>query len=232
MRKSVTARLFALFSFLTLELLLIGGVFVVSLLLFFYLTREVFVARSVQFDNWGFQHMDQLRAAQPWLTSVAKFITFFASFPFLVAAGILAPILLRWWGRKREALELFLAVAGASLFNQLLKTHYHRTRPSSALFFQQGLSFPSGHAMIGMALYGCLAWLLWRHRHHPAWAVLLVLWAVVIGLTRVYLHVHYPTDVLAGFAAGVLWLILLRTALRLWWREEVKIVEAEKGVRG
>ena len=230
MKKPITARLLAVFSFLTLEVLLVGGVFVVSLLLFFYLTRVVFVARSAQFDDWGFRQMDQLRTAQPWMTSVARFITFFASFPFLVVAGIVGPILLRWWGRrKREALELFLAVAGASLFNQLLKTHYHRSRPSTALFFQQGLSFPSGHAMIGMALYGCLAWLLWRHGHHPVWAVLLVLWAIVIGLTRIYLHVHYPTDVLAGFAAGVLWLILLRTALRLWWREKVKLAENERG---
>lgn len=228
MRKSITARLLALFSFLTLEVLLVGGVFVVSLLLFFFLTRVVFVARSAQFDDWGFQHMDHLRTAWPSLTSVARFITFFASFPFLVATGIVGPILLRWRGRKREALELFLAVAGASLFNQLLKTHYHRSRPSNALFFQQGLSFPSGHSMIGMALYGCLAWLLWRHRHHPAWAVLLVLWALVIGLTRIYLHVHYPTDVVAGFAAGILWLILLRTALRLWWREGVKLAENKK----
>ena len=223
MSKSVTVRLLAVFSFLTLEVLVVGAVFLASLLLFFYLTRVVFVAHSAQFDDWGFQRLDELRASRPWLTSVAEFITFFASLPFLAATGILGPALLRWAGHKREALEVFLAVLGASLFNQLLKTHYHRTRPSSALLFQQGLSFPSGHAMIGMALYGCLAWLLWRHRRHPAWVVLLVLWAVVIGLTRIYLHVHYPTDVLAGFAAGLLWLILLRTALRLWWREEVKL---------
>ncbi|WP_375434770.1 phosphatase PAP2 family protein [uncultured Hymenobacter sp.] len=220
MKKPITARLLAVVSFLTLEVLLVGGAFIASLLLFFYLTRVVFVANSAQFDSWGFQHMDELRTTWPWLTSVAKFITFFASFPFLIIAGTLGPALLRWWGRKREALEVFLAVLGASLFNQLLKTHYHRTRPSSALLFQQGLSFPSGHAMIGMALYGSLAWLLWRHRCHPAWVVLLVLWAVVIGFTRIYLHVHYPTDVLAGFAAGILWLILLRIALRLWWREQ------------
>ncbi|HEX8425081.1 phosphatase PAP2 family protein [Hymenobacter sp.] len=213
MRKSLTARLVALFSFLTLEVLVVGGVFVASLLLFFYLTRVVFVAHSAQFDDWGFRLMDTLRAPRPWLTPVAEFITFFASARFLVLAGILGPLWLRWRGHRHEALELFLAVAGSSLFNQLLKTHYHRLRPSSALILQPGLSFPSGHAMIGMALYGCLAWLLWQHRSHPVWATLLVLWALLIGLTRVYLHVHYPTDVVAGFAAGLLWLILLRAAL-------------------
>ncbi|WP_147374720.1 phosphatase PAP2 family protein, partial [Hymenobacter rubripertinctus] len=116
--------------------------------------------------------------------------------------------------------EVFWAVAGSSLLNQVLKTYFHRLRPQSALFQQAGLSFPSGHAMIGLALYGCLAWILWRHRHHPAWAALLLLFALLIGLTRVYLHVHYATDVLAGFAGALLWLILLRGMFQLKIKSE------------
>jgi undecaprenyl-diphosphatase len=80
--------------------------------------------------------------------------------------------------------------------------------------------------MIGVALYGCAAWLLWRHGRHPVWSLLLVVWAAIIGLSRIYLHVHYATDVVAGFAAGIVWLILLRTALRLWWREKNQLVES------
>lgn len=221
--KKLTARLLALFSLLTLEVLLVGSVFLASLVLFFYLTRVVFVANSRTFDNWAIGQANALRGAWPGLTTAAYFVTFFASMPFLVGAGVVLPSLLRWRGRRREALEVLLAVAGSALFNQLLKTHFQRPRPSSALLPQFGLSFPSGHAMIGMALYGCLAWLLWRHGRHPIWAALLLLWAVLIGLTRVYLQVHYATDVLAGFAAGLLWLILLRIALRLFWREKQQI---------
>ncbi|MCA8829156.1 phosphatase PAP2 family protein [Hymenobacter pini] len=218
--KNLAARLAALFSLLTLEVLVVAGVFVGAALLFFYLTRVVFVEHSVRFDNWAFAGMDTLRAAYPGLTAPVRALTFFASLPWLVAAGVGIPALLRWRGHRREALEVLLAVAGATLLNQLLKTHFHRLRPSSALIFQPGLSFPSGHAMIGLALYGCLAWLLWRHERHPIWAILLLTFAVCIGLTRVYLHVHYVTDVLAGFAGALFWLILLRTALRLFWREE------------
>ncbi|WBA42123.1 phosphatase PAP2 family protein [Hymenobacter canadensis] len=226
LRQSVLrARLLALLSFLTLEILLVSGVFLASLGLFFYLTRVVFSAHSLTFDNWAIGQANALRTAWPPVTNSALFVTFFASFPFLVVAAVLLPAALRWQGRKREALEVFLAVAGASLFNQLLKTYFHRPRPATALLPQPGLSFPSGHAMIGMALYGCLAWLLWRHGRHPAWAGLLVLWAVLIGFTRIYLQVHYATDVLAGFAAGLLWLILLRTALRLYWREEQQVLK-------
>ncbi|SHL48384.1 phosphatase PAP2 family protein [Hymenobacter psychrotolerans] len=221
--KKLTARLLALLSLLTLEALVIGSVFLASLLLFFYLTRVVFVAHSLTFDNWAIAQANALRAAWPALTSVVHFVTFFASLPFLAPAGVLLPAALRWRGRKREALELLLAVAGSAILNQLLKMHFQRPRPTTALLAQLGLSFPSGHAMIGMALYGCLAWLLWRHGRHPVWGLLLLLWAVLIGLTRVYLQVHYATDVLAGFAAGLLWLILLRTALRLYWREEQQL---------
>ncbi|GAB3288885.1 phosphatase PAP2 family protein [Hymenobacter tenuis] len=224
--KSFTARLLALLSLLTVEAAVAVGVFLTSALLFFYLTRVVFGARSVEFDAWAFQQMDGIRTSWPTLTSFVHGLTFFASFPFLVTTGLVLPVLLRWRGFKREALEVLLAVGGASLLNQVLKVHFQRARPSTALVLQSGLSFPSGHAMIGVALYGCLAWLLWRHRHHPVWAALLLLFALLIGLTRVYLHVHYITDVLAGFAIGLVWLILVRAGLHLWWRERKELIEA------
>ncbi|MBT9394325.1 phosphatase PAP2 family protein [Hymenobacter sp. NST-14] len=218
MIKRVTARVVAALSWLTLEAAVVGGVFLASAALFFYLTRVVFVAHSVQFDTWAFGQLDRLRAAWPQLTPVVRGLTFFASLPWLVAAGVGIPVLLRRRGHRHEALEVFGAVAGAALLNQLLKTHFHRLRPDSALFFQPGLSFPSGHAMIGLALYGCLAWILWRHRRHPVWAALLLLFALLIGLSRVYLHVHYATDVVAGFAGALFWLILLRGVFQLGFR--------------
>ncbi|UOQ74627.1 phosphatase PAP2 family protein [Hymenobacter cellulosilyticus] len=217
MTKLIT-RLLTLLTFLVVEVGVLLLVFLSSLVAFFYLTRVVFVQHSAVLDQWGFAYMDQLRAAVPGLTSWVIGITFFASAPFLVGAGVLLPALLAWRQRRHEALEVFWAVAGSAILNQIFKTHFHRLRPDTALFPQMGLSFPSGHAMIGMALYGCLAWLLWRHRRHPLLAVALLLWAVLIGCTRIYLHVHYTTDVLAGFVAGLAWLVLLRSGLHLWWR--------------
>ncbi|GAA4017588.1 hypothetical protein GCM10022408_34000 [Hymenobacter fastidiosus] len=226
--KPFLSRLLSRLSFLTVEVAVILLLFGASFAAFFYLIRVVFGVHSVALDTWAFQLLDARRQAAPGLTDWAYVVTFFASAPFLVGITIVLPAGLVWLQRRREALEIFLAVVGASLLNQGLKTHFHRMRPDTALVQQLGLSFPSGHAMIGMALYGCLAWLLWRHGRHPVWAVLLLLWAVLIGLTRVYLHVHYATDVLAGFAAGLGWLILLRTALRLWWREAQVVAGQEK----
>jgi len=217
--KTFLSRLLGRLSFLTAEVLVLLMVFLAAFAGFFFLVRVVFVEHSVALDTWAFHRMEAVRQAAPGLDGWVYGVTFFASAPFLVGAALVLPAGLAWLKRRREALEVFLAVAGAALLNQLLKTHFHRLRPTSALVKQLGLSFPSGHSMIGMALYGCLAWLLWRHGRHPAWAALLLLWALTIGLTRIYLHVHYATDVLAGFAAGLGWLVLLRTALRLWWRE-------------
>jgi undecaprenyl-diphosphatase len=218
-----TSRLLAIISLLTDEIVLGAVLFVAAYGVFFYMARVVFVDNSLALDNWASGVMDALRHANPGLTGPVRFVTFFAALPFLLPAGIIGPLLLHRAGYRREALELVLAMGGGIVLNQLLKTYFGRPRPSNALLQTLGLSFPSGHAMIGLALYGCAAWLLWRHQRHPLWAFLLLAWAVLIGLTRVYLHVHYATDVLAGFAIGLVWLILLRTALRLWWREEVKV---------
>lgn len=218
--KNLTIKLLKLLGLLTVEIVLVSMLFLTTFVVFFYLTRIVFEQQSEALDEAAFQWMDAHRAKWPALTPLIRGVTFFASAPFLVATAILLPAGLALRNYRREGLEVFWAIVGAALLNQLLKTHFHRMRPNTALLQQYGLSFPSGHAMIGLALYGCLAWLLWRHGRHPAWAAALLLWAFVIGLSRVYLHVHYFTDVLAGFAAGLAWLILLRAGLHLWWRKE------------
>jgi membrane-associated phospholipid phosphatase len=217
--KTFLSRVLTRLGFLTAEVAALLLVFAATFAAFFYLVRVVFVAHSVALDGWAFRQMEDLRQAVPGLDNWVYVVTFFGSALYLTAIAVILPVSLRWLGRKREALEVLLAILGAALLNQALKTHFHRLRPETALIKQLGLSFPSGHAMIGMAFYGCLAWLLWRHSRHPAWGALLVLWALLIGLTRIYLHVHYATDVLAGFAGGLGWLVLLRTALHLWWRE-------------
>lgn len=217
---------------LTAEVLVGGGLFLLAFGLFFYLTRVVFAEHSQVFDNWGFAQMDRLRAAHPGLLPWVFRLTYFGSVWFFVPASLLLPFLLHWRGYSRYAVELLLAMAGGAALNELLKAWFHRDRPTTALIYQYGLSFPSGHAMLGMAFYGCLAWLAVQHGRRWGWASLLVLWALLIGLSRVFLHVHYPTDVVAGFAGGTAWLVLLRTGIQLFWRGGRKLeMEAQEEAR-
>ena len=221
-----TSRLLALVGLLSVEIVLGAVLFVAAFAGFFYLSRVVFVQHSVALDNWASGVVDGWRLAVPGLTGPVRIVTFFASLPFLLPASLLAPWLLRRAGHSREAWELVLAMLGGILLNQLLKTYFNRPRPSNALLHTWGLSFPSGHAMLGVIFYGSLAWLLASHLKRPAWAVPLLVWPVLIGVTRVYLHAHYATDVLAGFAGGAAWLVVYRAGLRLFWKEERAVLGA------
>ena len=223
--QSSPSRLASLTSLLTVEVLVGIIVFTMAFGGFYYLTRVVFREHSEVFDDWGFTQMDKLRAALPWSFEVMKFFTFFGSVKFFVPASLLVPVVLHRRGYSRYAIELLLSMAGGLVLNELFKAYFHRDRPSSALFYQYGLSFPSGHAMMSMAYYGCLAWLVVQHSHRWGVGMALLGFAVFIGLTRVYFHVHYPTDVVAGFCGGAAWLVLLRVGIRLFWREKKEIDE-------
>ncbi len=112
-------------------------------------------------------------------------------------------------GLKSDALRLLIALAGGQCLVTGLKLLYHRPRPSPA-FAHLGYSFPSGHSFFAVTMYGLLAERLTRvdPARRPwvrAGAGLLILG---IGFSRVALGVHYPTDVLAGFSAGYVWLRL------------------------
>lgn len=128
-------------------------------------------------------------------------------------AVLAAPILAWFWVRKRkaEALMLVAALVGGAAISSLLKFLYQLPRPDlfPTLLPAAGYSFPSGHALISVCLYGTLAgmWVV-RHPKRPwAWvgAAGLLSCAAVIWWSRLYLAVHWPTDVLGGVLAGSLW---------------------------
>ncbi|MBC8082804.1 MAG: phosphatase PAP2 family protein [Hymenobacter sp.] len=203
---------------LTTEIVGGGLAFGLSIGLFFSLARGVLGQPMGALDEQAFAVADRWRAAAPWLTGMVLFVTLFGSLKFLLPASLLVFYWLRRRGHGRHVLALLLAMSSGWVLNTLLKGWFHRPRPTSALLYQLGQnqlgqSFPSGHAMLSIAFYGYLAWLLVGYGRR-GWAAMLLGWAGLIGLTRVYLHVHYLTDVLAGFAGGVGWLLLLGAGLK------------------
>lgn len=217
---TTTTRAAGFAGLLTAEVIFGATLFVLAFGLFFYLTRVVFLYHSQVFDDWGFAQMDRLRATKPWTRTLVDYLTFFGSIWFFVPVSLLTPYILHRRGFERYAIELLVSMGGGFALNQLLKFCFHRARPATALISQIGLSFPSGHAMMSMAFYGCLAWLAVQYGRRWGVGVALVVFCLLIGLTRVYLHVHYPTDVVAGFAAGAVWLVMLRTGIRVFWKEK------------
>jgi len=123
-------------------------------------------------------------------------------------------------GQRSQATILIIAAAGAIALNNLLKVLFGRARPMlwERVVDVGQYSFPSGHAMISMVIFGTIGYLL--SSKFPLWRIgiisLTILLVTGIGLSRLYLGVHWPTDIVAGYAAGLVWLITCIFSLQVW----------------
>ncbi|RUY75030.1 phosphatase PAP2 family protein, partial [Mesorhizobium sp. M7A.F.Ca.CA.003.01.2.1] len=139
----------------------------------------------------------------------------------IVTAVIVYLLLIR---RPATALFIFVAVAGGQMLSSLLKAGIDRPRPElvSHLVNETTLSFPSGHAMLSAVTYltlGALAARFLPGRTTKIYVLsLAVLTTLLVGISRVYLGVHWPSDVLAGWCAGFVWAMLCWLAARTWQR--------------
>ncbi|MCL5942617.1 MAG: bifunctional DedA family/phosphatase PAP2 family protein [Actinobacteria bacterium] len=156
--------------------------------------------------------------AVPWLTSAMVVVTFFGSAWWTVAVAAAAGGALVWRRRWPEALVLTTATGGSALMTAILKVLVQRPRPDfvDPLIQASGYSFPSGHATAAVALYlplGLLAASWVRHWENRVYVLLGAAAVVVlVGFSRLYLGVHYLTDVLAGYAVGAFWTTICITA--------------------
>ncbi|MDR3719846.1 MAG: phosphatase PAP2 family protein [Bryobacteraceae bacterium] len=154
------------------------------------------------------------------LTVVMQFFSILGSGLFVAIAASSACVVLLVAGERRKALVLAITVAGGSLLMLALKTGFHRQRPEP--FFDTRLpasySFPSGHALLSFCLWGAGAVLL-SSSQEKRW-IRIAIWTfasalvVTIGYSRIYLGVHYPSDVLAGYLAALVWVLGVGIACR------------------
>ena len=159
------------------------------------------------------------RYESPALDGAARVLSLLGS---EVVAALLVVLLVAYVWRRRWglALSLLAVTGGAQLLNNVLKDHFQRPRPAPVLGLipAQQWSFPSGHAMVAAAFYLFLAGVVWG-RLRGGWRMIgttgLVALVVLIGWSRMYLGVHYLTDVLAGYCAGVGWVAAVFAAPRL-----------------
>lgn len=146
------------------------------------------------------------------LTAVMKFFSFIGSAPVVIVLAVLIMLFLFLVLKHRLELILFVTVVlGADILNRILKNLFHRARPTiHPIVTEKGFSFPSGHSMEAFAFYGVLAFLLWRHIPTRTGRGLLLLFSgimiLAIGISRIYLGVHYPSDVVGGYLASGFWL--------------------------
>ena len=152
--------------------------------------------------------------ATPALTAAMRAVSMIGEPTVLIVAGFAAALWLLRTGRERTALRFAAILAGAEILDQLLKLAFHRPRP--AVFFglaePMGYSFPSGHSLVSFAFFGALALFAAPRRWWYFLAAAVPIAA--IGFSRVYLGMHYPSDVLGGWATAAVWLFVVRLAIR------------------
>ena len=185
----------------------LAGVFV-----FLKISDEIMEQEFLQVDKVGLHTARQIQSARG--DRVVLAVTHTGGPLELAALGSAGVIGLFVRGHTADAVTLAAAAAGSGAIVPVLKALFHRPRPPLKLRRApaSGYSYPSGHAFTSLTTYGGIAYLASRHGQltgHPAarwfWAPGL-LWAGLVGLSRVYLEVHYPTDVLASWSAGTIWL--------------------------
>jgi undecaprenyl-diphosphatase len=158
-------------------------------------------------------------AATPALTNVFLGIIALGSIETVALLGLLVAGFFAMYRRWLHVWAWLLALGGSVAPNVLLKQLFERQRPSfpDPLLVETSYSFPSGHAMISLVLYGMLAYFAvlalksWRARTTVVFGVPLLI--LLIGFSRTYLGVHYFSDVVAGFAAGGVWLSACITSM-------------------
>jgi undecaprenyl-diphosphatase len=183
---------------------------------FLSLAGELREGELTAFDSWllaALRHANSPHDAigPQWLTGSMRDITALGSFTVLFLITIVAVSMLYMHGKKRQAGVLAAGVVLAQISGELLKLFYGRTRPSFAIYgdLPTSLSFPSGHSTVATATYFLLALIVAGLEVRVAAKVLVfaiaALLAITIGFSRVYLGVHWPSDVIAGWCLGGSW---------------------------
>jgi undecaprenyl-diphosphatase len=195
------------------------AVAVLALFFFGWLADEMLEGETLAFD---LRIRDAVHAYDsPGLTHLLTLVSTIGGPAGLAPLGVaLAAIFAwrRWW---RGAILLLAAMGGAAILDSALKLAFHRPRPTPFFAYPApgSYSVPSGHALFSFCFFATAAGLLAPRLRHRGFRWLVWLVAVVavlaIGFSRIYLGVHYPSDVLAGYAAGLLWSSVIMLGDRL-----------------
>ncbi|MFD1428444.1 phosphatase PAP2 family protein [Kroppenstedtia sanguinis] len=209
---------------LVIGLFLVISVSFLLVNLFVYLAEEMMTGATLRFDQEILLQVASLRS--PGVTFWIRGVTELGSIGWLILGTGVGTLLLIQRKQLGDGILFTLGMLGTSGMNTALKNAYERIRPEeNPLLHVAGYSFPSGHAMGAIVFYGFLLYFSLKSRF-PPWAKVVygLVWSaliLLIGFSRIYLGVHYPSDVLAGWTAGLAILIPLLTVREgiMYWKQ-------------
>lgn len=173
---------------------------------------------TASMEAQALQRVASVRSGE--LIEFFSYITMLGSTALIAALTLCAALVLSFFARRGKALSfgLLIAVGGAAITEVILKDLIGRARPEGGLHVEDTFSFPSGHASVSMALFGflavCALHLIENRMYKTLVAGALIATALLISFSRIYLGVHYPSDVLAGIGIGIIWILAGAGAVR------------------
>ncbi len=176
---------------------------------FLAILEDIFDKEIITFDTFGYEILSKYLISDT-ITPIAKFITTLGSAVILLSMSFLFLIIIK---NRKIGLSILGNLVIVTGLNLLLKNIVQRPRPVGyRLIDENGYSFPSGHAMVNMAFYGYLIYLVYKYvkNKYIKWILIVLLGSLIlgIGVSRIYLGVHYTSDVLAGFLISLSYLIV------------------------
>ncbi len=181
---------------------------------FLALAEDVFHKEIMSGDIIGYNIISKFLISD-FVTPIAKFITNFGGAIFLIVLTVFLFLVIK---NRKIGVSIFSNLVIITVLNQLLKRILQRPRPTEFRIIEEtGYSFPSGHSMISMAFYGYLIYLIYKYvkNKYVKWISIVLLGILIcsIGISRIYLGVHYTSDVLGGFLISVSYLVIYISAV-------------------
>ncbi|MFU2363233.1 MAG: phosphatase PAP2 family protein [Clostridiales bacterium] len=188
---------------------------------FLALAEDVFNKEIMYGDIIGYKLISTFLISD-FVTPIAKFITNFGGAIFLSIATVMLFLFIK---NKKIGLSIISNIVIIAVLNQLLKRILQRPRPTEFRIVEEtGYSFPSGHSMVSMAFYGYLIYLIYRYikNKYVKWTLITILSILIclIGISRIYLGVHYTSDVLGGFLLSISYLVIYISSIKKLLPEE------------
>ena len=192
----------------------------ICLIGFFTLAEDVFNKEIMNGDIVGYKLVSTFLISD-FATPIAKFITNFGGAIILIGLAFMLFIFIK---NKKIGVSIISNLAIITVLNQLLKRIVQRPRPTEFRIVEEsGYSFPSGHSMVSMAFYGYLIYLIYKYvkNKYLKWISIILLSILIcfIGISRIYLGVHYTSDVLGGFFISISYLIIYISAVNKFFIE-------------
>ena len=193
-----------------IKTLLVSLLFIISFFVFGYLAHEIVGENETAFDEKAFHFFAGF--SSPGFITINRILTFFGASYFSLSAYIILLTILFLSGRKTDGINIAIIAVTSTALMFGLKEFFHRKRPDLPLIRTlDNFSFPSGHALSSFIFCSVLVYLVWKGGLHKAWkwvlSVLLILFSICIGISRIVLRYHYASDVIAGFCLAVAWVI-------------------------